>query len=206
MHAARGGGGNDRLGAPGESATGAAIEVRIYAENPLKNFQPSPGVLTDVVFPDNVRIDTGVGTGSEVSAFYDPMIAKLIVHADTREAALSKLHAALNATRLHGIATNLDYLRQITASEAFISGTAWTRMLDSVVACSSVIEVLQPGTWSSVQDYPGRQGYWISAYRRPGRWTILLSAWRTVLSATTNRRRGWNSPCKGRCCNFTAMR
>lgn len=139
---------------------GAAIEVRIYAENPLKNFQPSPGVLTEVVFPDDVRIDTGVGTGSEVSAFYDPMIAKLIVHADTREAALSKLHAALNATRLHGIATNLDYLRQITASEAFISGTAWTRMLDSVVARSSVIEVLQPGTWSSVQDYPGRQGYW----------------------------------------------
>lgn len=139
---------------------GAAIEVRIYAENPLKNFQPSPGVLTEVVFPDNVRIDTGVATGSEVSAFYDPMIAKLIVHAGTREAALSKLHAALNATRLHGIATNLDYLRQITASEAFISGTAWTRMLDSVVARSSVIEVLQPGTWSSVQDYPGRQGYW----------------------------------------------
>ncbi|WP_249022269.1 urea carboxylase [Kluyvera ascorbata] len=139
---------------------GAAIEVRIYAENPLKNFQPSPGVLTEVVFPDNVRIDTGVATGSEVSAFYDPMIAKLIVHADTREAALSKLHAALNATRLHGIATNLDYLRQITASEAFISGTAWTRMLDNVVARSSVIEVLQPGTWSSVQDYPGRQGYW----------------------------------------------
>ena len=139
---------------------GAAIEVRIYAENPLKNFQPSPGVLTEVVFPDNVRIDTGVATGSEVSAFYDPMIAKLIVHADTREAALSKLHAALNATCLHGIATNLDYLRQITASEAFISGTAWTRMLDSVVARSSVIEVLQPGTWSSVQDYPGRQGYW----------------------------------------------
>lgn len=139
---------------------GASIEVRIYAENPLKNFQPSPGVLTEVVFPDDVRIDTGVATGSEVSAFYDPMIAKLIVHADTREAALSKLHAALNATRLHGIVTNLDYLRQITASEAFISGTAWTRMLDSVVARSSVIEVLQPGTWSSVQDYPGRQGYW----------------------------------------------
>ncbi|MFV0262726.1 MAG: urea carboxylase [Kluyvera sp.] len=143
-----------------QAPQGAAIEVRIYAENPLKNFQPSPGVLTEVVFPDDVRIDTGVTTGSEVSAFYDPMIAKLIVHADTREAALSKLHVALNATRLHGIATNLDYLRQITASEAFVSGSAWTRMLDSVVVRSSAIEVIQPGTWSSVQDYPGRQGYW----------------------------------------------
>ena len=139
---------------------GAAIEVRLYAESPLKNFQPSPGVLTEVVFPDDVRIDTGVTTGSEVSAFYDPMIAKLIVHAPTRAAALAKLATALDATRLHGIATNLDYLRQITASEAFVSGTAWTRMLDSVVAQSPMIEVLQPGTWSSVQDYPGRQGYW----------------------------------------------
>ena len=143
-----------------QAPQGAAIEVRIYAESPLKNFQPSPGVLSEVVFPDDVRIDTGVTTGSEVSAFYDPMIAKLIVHAPTRAAALAKLAAALDATRLHGIATNLDYLRQITASEAFVSGTAWTRMLDSVVAQSPMIEVLQPGTWSSVQDYPGRQGYW----------------------------------------------
>ncbi|WNP35408.1 urea carboxylase [Enterobacter kobei] len=143
-----------------QAPQGAAIEVRIYAENPLKNFQPSPGVLTEVVFPPDVRIDTGVITGSEVSAFYDPMIAKLIVHAPTREAALAKLQQALNATRLHGIATNLDYLRQITASDAFVDGNVWTRMLDSVTVESAVIEVLQPGTWSSVQDYPGRLGYW----------------------------------------------
>ncbi|MEO3988370.1 urea carboxylase [Pseudocitrobacter cyperus] len=139
---------------------GAAIEVRIYAENPLKNFQPSPGVLTEVAFPQGVRIDSGVATGSEVSAFYDPMIAKLIVHADTREAALAKLAQALNATRLHGITTNLDYLRQITSSAAFSEGNVWTRWLDSVEAQSPVIEVLQPGTWSSIQDYPGRLGYW----------------------------------------------
>lgn len=139
---------------------GAAIEVRIYAENPLKNFQPSPGVLTEVAFPDGVRIDTGVTTGSEVSAFYDPMIAKLIVQGTDRTEALAKLQTALDATRLHGITTNLDYLRQITASEAFQSGNVWTRMLDSFVAQSAVIEVLQPGTWSSIQDYPGRLGYW----------------------------------------------
>jgi len=139
---------------------GAAIEVRIYAENPLKNFQPSPGVLTEVAFPEGVRIDTGVTTGSEVSAFYDPMIAKLIVQGENRAEALAKLQAALDATRLHGITTNLDYLRQITASDAFQSGSVWTRMLDSFVAQSAVIEVLQPGTWSSIQDYPGRLGYW----------------------------------------------
>lgn len=143
-----------------QAPQGAAMEVRIYAENPLKTFQPSPGVLTEVTFPDGVRIDSGVTTGSEVSAFYDPMIAKLIVHADTREAALEKLTQALNATRLHGITTNLDYLRQITSSVAFTEGRVWTRWLDSVEAESPVIEVLQPGTWSSIQDYPGRLGYW----------------------------------------------
>lgn len=143
-----------------QAPQGAAIEVRIYAENPLKNFQPSPGVLTEVAFPEDIRVDSGVTTGSEVTAFYDPMIAKLIVHAPTREAALAKLQAALNATRLHGITTNLDYLRQITASEEFQTGKAWTRLLDSVEAKAEVIEVLQPGTWSSIQDYPGRLGYW----------------------------------------------
>lgn len=143
-----------------QAPQGAAMEVRIYAENPLKNFQPSPGILTEVAFPSDVRIDTGVATGSEVSAFYDPMIAKLIVHGPTREAVLEKLQTALNATRLHGIATNLDYLRQITASEAFQTGSVWTRMLDTFAASASVIEVIQPGTWSSVQDYPGRLGFW----------------------------------------------
>ncbi|QJW56871.1 Acetyl-/propionyl-coenzyme A carboxylase alpha chain [Serratia plymuthica] len=139
---------------------GASIEVRIYAEDPLKNFQPSPGVLTEVHFPENVRVDGWVATGSEVSAFYDPMIAKLIVHGEDRQQALAKMRAVLGATRLHGIATNLDYLRQVIATAQFQSGKVWTRMLDSFRFQPSSIEVLQPGTYSSVQDYPGRLGYW----------------------------------------------
>ncbi|QNQ55756.1 urea carboxylase [Serratia liquefaciens] len=139
---------------------GASIEVRIYAEDPLKNFQPSPGVLTEVHFPDDVRVDGWVATGSEVSAFYDPMIAKLIVHGEDRRQALEKMRVALDATRLHGIATNLDYLRQVIATEAFQNGSVWTRMLDSFRFQPNSIEVLQPGTYSSVQDYPGRVGYW----------------------------------------------
>lgn len=143
-----------------QAPQGAAIEVRLYAEDPLKNFQPSPGLLTAVSFPTGVRIDSGIETGSEVSSFYDPMVAKLIVHADSREAALAKMQQALDATQLHGIATNLDYLRQIVATEAFHSGTVWTRFLDSFTPAAPVIEVLQPGTFSSIQDYPGRLGYW----------------------------------------------
>ncbi|MDG9928584.1 MULTISPECIES: urea carboxylase [unclassified Pseudomonas] len=139
---------------------GAAIEVRIYAEDPLKNFQPSPGVLTEVHFPEGVRVDGWVATGSEVSAFYDPMIAKLIVHGQSRDEAIAKLRAALGETRLHGIASNLDYLRQVVADPRFARGEVWTRLLDTFAFKASVIEVLEPGTYSSVQDYPGRLGYW----------------------------------------------
>ncbi|WP_431484725.1 urea carboxylase [Pseudomonas solani] len=140
--------------------TGAAIEVRIYAEDPLKNFQPSPGLLTDVHFPEGVRVDGWVTSGSEVSPFYDPMIAKLIVHAEDRQQAIASMQQALAATRLHGIATNLDYLRQVVAEPRFHDGTVWTRLLDTFDYRPQVIEVLEPGTYSSVQDYPGRLGYW----------------------------------------------
>nr|XP_018917734.1 PREDICTED: urea amidolyase-like [Bemisia tabaci] len=139
---------------------GAAIEVRIYAENPIKNFQPSPGVLTEVHFPDNVRIDGWVSTASEVTSHYDPLLAKLVVHGCDREDALGRLQEALGETRLHGIVTNLDYLRQIIRDPGFRSGRAFTRLLDTFAFSPSVVEVLEPGTYSTIQDYPGRLGYW----------------------------------------------
>ncbi|KGD94131.1 urea carboxylase [Achromobacter sp. RTa] len=139
---------------------GASIEVRLYAEDPLRQFQPSPGVLTEVCFPDGVRVDGWVETGTEVPAFYDPLLAKLIVRADTREAALDKLSDALARTRLHGIATNLDYLRQIAADARFRAGEISTRFLEGFAYRPSAIEVLEAGTYTSVQDYPGRTGYW----------------------------------------------
>ncbi|MGH8778889.1 urea carboxylase [Paraburkholderia sp.] len=139
---------------------GASIEVRIYAENALRNFAPSPGTLTEVSFPADVRVDGWVETGSEVSAHYDPMIAKLIVHAEDRAAAISAMTRALDATRLSGIATNLDYLRKIVASEGFVSGDVSTRYLDGFTYRPNVIEVIDAGTYTTVQDYPGRVGYW----------------------------------------------
>ncbi|WP_342631001.1 urea carboxylase [Marinobacter alkaliphilus] len=140
---------------------GASMEVRIYAEDPLKDFQPSPGELTDVYWPeDGVRVDTWVENGSEVSAHYDPMIAKLIVHGTDRADALAKLRQALSETRLMGIATNLDYLRQVVAQTSFEDGIVSTRALESFEFKPSVAEVLKPGTYTTVQDYPGRVGYW----------------------------------------------
>ncbi|MDB5976023.1 MAG: urea amidolyase, partial [Nevskia sp.] len=139
---------------------GAAMEVRIYAEDPVKNFQPSPGVLTEVTFPPEARIDGWVATGTEVSPHYDPMLAKLIVHGSDRADALSRLEAALAQTRLFGISTNLDYLRQIIVAEKFRAGLVSTRFLDSFAYAAPVMEVVEPGTYTTVQDYPGRVGYW----------------------------------------------
>ena len=139
---------------------GVAMEVRIYAEDPVKNFQPSPGVLTEVFFPEDVRVDTWVSTGTEVSAYFDPMLAKIIVHGKDRGAAIEKLQQTLRATRLAGISTNLDYVQHVIADPRFASMQIWTRLLDNFVYQANVIEVLQPGTLSSIQDYPGRVGYW----------------------------------------------
>jgi urea carboxylase len=139
---------------------GASIEVRVYAENPLRNFAPSPGTLTEVSFPLDIRVDGWVDTGTEVSAHYDPMIAKLIVHGEDRDAAIAAMSRALEATRLSGITTNLDYLRRIVTSEGFRTGDVSTRYLDGFAYRPAVVEVLDAGTYTTIQDYPGRVGYW----------------------------------------------
>ena len=142
------------------SPQGAAIEVRLYAEDPVRDFQPSPGLLTEVLFPESARVDTWVASGTEVSPHYDPMIAKIIVHGRDRADAIRRLRSALDNTRIAGIASNLDYLRQIIGSDFFAAGEVATNRLASFDYRAPVIEVLQPGTYSSVQDYPGRSGFW----------------------------------------------
>lgn len=142
---------------------GAAIEVRLYAEDPLKNFQPSPGTLTEVVFPPqgpDLRVDGWIEQGSEVSAHYDPMLAKLIVYGKDRAEAIERLQQALDQTRLGGIATNLDYLRQISRWDRFLAGDVATQALNSVTFLPAAVEVVVAGTYTTVQDYPGRVGYW----------------------------------------------
>jgi len=139
---------------------GAAIQVRLYAEDPNKNFQPSSGVLTEAVFPVNARVETWVESGSEIPPFYDPMIAKIIVKGETRAAAVAALQTALAATKLAGIECNLEYLRQVIASAEFGAGDIHTKWLATFPYRPATIDVLAPGTQSSIQDYPGRVGYW----------------------------------------------
>lgn len=141
---------------------GHAIQARLYAEDPGRDFQPSPGLLTQVDFPcaEGLRIDTWVEAGCEIPPYFDPMIAKLIAWAPTREQARLDLHQALGDSQLYGVETNRDYLRQILLAAPFVSGQPWTRCLEDLVYHADTFEVLSPGTQTSVQDYPGRLGYW----------------------------------------------
>ena len=140
--------------------SGHAIQVRLYAEDPSRNFRPSSGPLASVVLPEGPRVDTWIETGSEVSAFYDPLLAKIIVHGPTRARALAQLEVALAQTHIHGIETNLDYLRAAIATPTFRAGQQFTRFLASFVFPARSVEVLRAGTQATVQDYPGRLGYW----------------------------------------------
>lgn len=139
---------------------GASIQVRLYAEDPGRDFRPSSGLLTHVAWPAETRVETWVESGAEVSPFYDPMIAKLIVAAPSRDEALLKLQRSLGATEIGGLETNLDYLRQLAASEVLAKGEVLTRTLATFPYRASTIEVLAPGTQTTIQDWPGRTGYW----------------------------------------------
>ncbi|KOY02849.1 urea carboxylase [Pseudomonas nunensis] len=148
----------------GLKARGHAIQARLYAEDPGRDFQPSPGLLTAVNFPaadgKKLRIDTWVEAGCEIPPYFDPMIAKVISWAPTRDEAAADLHQALGDSLLYGVETNRDYLRQILLDAPFASGQPWTRCLEGLVYQANTFEVLSAGTQTSVQDYPGRLGYW----------------------------------------------
>jgi urea carboxylase len=139
---------------------GCAMQARVYAEDPNKDFQPSCGVLTHVSLPKEVRYDGWVSAGTEVTPYYDPLLVKIIVHGETREETRAKLIAALDSTRLGGIETNVAYLKQIAQSDLFKDGRMTTRALGSFEYRPRTIDVMAPGTMTTVQDYPGRQGYW----------------------------------------------
>jgi urea carboxylase len=139
---------------------GAAIEVRIYAEDPNKGFQPSTGLLDHVKLPADVRCDGWIESGTEVTPHYDPLLVKIISHGPDRTRALERLRKALAETELYGVETNLGYLREIISDETFESGTVTTRYLQTFAYAPRTFDVLDGGTQTTLQDYPGRLGYW----------------------------------------------
>jgi len=139
---------------------GASLEARVYAEDPAKQFRPITGRLTSVRFPADVRVDTWAEAGLEITPHYDPLLAKVVVHAADRPAAVAKLRAALMATEMAGIATNLGYLVAVLDDPAFARGEVHTKMLQTLAFAPATVDVLDGGMQTTVQDWPGRLGYW----------------------------------------------
>lgn len=139
---------------------GHSIEVRIYAEDCYNDFRPSAGKIDKVRFSKEARNETWIRDELVISSFYDPMMAKVIVHGDNREDAINKLKESLDETRVYGITTNIEYVRALLDEMEYKKGNIYTALLKDFRPRESAIEVIDGGLQTTVQDFPGRIGYW----------------------------------------------
>jgi 3-methylcrotonyl-CoA carboxylase alpha subunit len=125
------------------SFTGHALECRLYAEDPANGFLPAAGRIAELDLPrwPGVRVDTGVRAGDEVGTRYDPMLAKLIAHAEDRDACIDRMRAVLAETAVLGVATNLGFLRWALAQPAFRAGEAGTDFVEREWSAALVPEL-----------------------------------------------------------------
>jgi acetyl-CoA carboxylase biotin carboxylase subunit len=121
---------------------GHAIECRIYAEDPANAFFPSTGNLLQYIEPGGpgIRVDSGFTAGSEVTHFYDPLMAKLIVHAENRDTAIQRMQAALKEFIVHGVITNIDFLQAVLSHSDFVNGKVTTRWAETAFNWSPLAE------------------------------------------------------------------
>ena len=124
---------------------GHAFEARLYAEDAAAGFLPQTGRLTHLSFPEGVRADSGVRAGDAITPHYDPMIAKVVVHGDTRREALGRLGAALDATEVAGTVTNLRFLSALTRHEGFAAGEVDTGLIERDLA--ALVAEAAPEPW-----------------------------------------------------------
>jgi urea carboxylase len=139
---------------------GHAIEARLYAEDPLDGFRPCAGLVTAAEFPDGVRVDTWVEPGTEVSPWYVPLLAKVVVWDDDRPVALAALDDALSRVRIGGVQTNRDLLLDLVRHADVVAGQVSTSLVDGVSHQPASVSVLDGGLFTTVQDLPGRLGFW----------------------------------------------
>jgi acetyl-CoA carboxylase biotin carboxylase subunit len=120
---------------------GHAIECRIYAEDPANGFLPSTGKLLQFIEPrgPGIRLDAGYTAGNEVTHFYDPLLAKLIVHGESRELAIQRMQAALKDFVVHGVTTNIDFLQTVVAHKDFANGQVTTRWVEQSLESGNLL-------------------------------------------------------------------
>ncbi|CAI6302333.1 unnamed protein product [Periconia digitata] len=141
-----------------KAPSGSAVEARVYAENPLKDYAPSPGLLQKVEWKEveGSRIDTWVFTGSRITPNYDPLIAKAMVHASSRTEAIAGLKTVLTGSSICGPPTNLEFLAEILHDPRFEAGDTKTSFLDEFQYAPHAIDVISAGAYTLIQDLPGR--------------------------------------------------
>jgi len=147
----------------GLTPRGVAIEARIYAESPVQDFRPSMGKILRAVLPDNddnVRVDTWISPGVDITGCYDPLLAKIIVWDATRAKAIARMDDALSHTDIVGVETNVDYIRHLLRIPPDEMTTRTLEMKGRYSYEPEVMEILAPGPGTTVQDYPGRVGLW----------------------------------------------
>jgi len=118
-------------------STGCAIECRINAEDPTRDFRPSPGQVADVTWPqgEGIRVDTHIGTGSSIPPYYDSLMAKIIAYAPERPVAVARLRRALADIRLSGVHSNVAFLERVLASAEFQAGGFDTGLVGRLLEC-----------------------------------------------------------------------
>ncbi|KAJ7093306.1 allophanate hydrolase subunit 2-domain-containing protein [Mycena belliarum] len=139
---------------------GYAMEVRVYAENSAEQYRPCPGILQLVDIPSAkytwLRVESWVATGTTITPFFDPLLAKLIVSGSSRAEVISRLQTVLDECRIDGPTNNLEYLKAILATAAFQRGDTTTRFLNTFEYAPCSMTVLAAGVEMTVQDFPGR--------------------------------------------------
>lgn len=127
---------------------GHAIEARIYAEDPERDFLPSTGIIEQINYPEGsgIRLDNGVQVTDQIGIYYDPLLAKLIVHAESRAAAVDKLQQALQQLHIIGVQTNCSFLRKIIQLDAYLAGKLSTKFIADHAAALAANYHSQPLT------------------------------------------------------------
>ncbi|MEM9938911.1 MAG: biotin carboxylase N-terminal domain-containing protein [Pseudomonadota bacterium] len=194
---------------------GHAFEARLYAEKPEADFAPSIGDLQHVALPNDLaRIDTGIAAGQTISTFYDPMIAKIIVHGDTRGNALGRLRLALSETAITGVETNAAFLSALAEDQDFTEGRVSTRYIEehyealfslaeieTVAACAYALYQMQTGAGPELGfrlNAPRQAHFWGQVHDQPQRFTVSqngeeLSLKRSAHADAADRRSGQSS-------------
>ncbi|RFN54669.1 urea carboxylase [Fusarium flagelliforme] len=137
---------------------GHAIEARVYAENPAKDYEPSPGMLQEVCWyeSEGTRVDTWIRAGMTISPDYDPLLAKVMHHASTREDAVAGLEEALSKSNICGPPVNVEFLVAILQDDTYRKGNTITKFLETFNFVPAAIDIRSGGAYTLVQDYPGR--------------------------------------------------